>query len=492
MDHVERTVLRLVVGLVLMFAASGTVAQIGGAPPGALGKLGAASAVPRASAAPPQAPSRRARAATPDPRIVEALKRISPARIKATIEKLVSFHTRLSISPATPEAILAGRGIGAAREWIQAEFERYSKDCGGCLEVKTDRFTAQPNRRIPQPTEMANVYAVLRGTDPETAKRIYLVTGHYDSRASDTLDTQSFAPGANDDASGTAVSLECARVLSKYKFPATLIFLTVAGEEQGLIGSDHFARMAREQGWQIEGVLNNDIVGGDRSPGQDRNIVRVFSEGIPVTQAGKEDEIRHLRSLGHESDSPSRELARYIRQVARDYLTGRFGPKLVFRPDRYLRGGDHTSFNQQGYAAVRLTEYRENYAHQHQNVRTEKGIEYGDLPKHVDFDYVANVARLNAATLASLASSPAPPADVRLLTRELENDSTLTWSPSGGAAGYEILWRPTTAAEWESVEPVGNVTRATIDRSKDNVFFAVRAVGAKGHRSLPVVPRPER
>src|SRR5581483_6785452 len=278
MDHVERTVLRLVVGLVLMFAASGTVAQTGGAPAGALGKPGAASAVSRASAAPPQAPSRRARAATPDPRIVQALKRISPARIKATIEKLVSFHTRLSISPATPEAIAAGRGIGAAREWIQAEFERYSKDCGGCLEVKTDRFTAPPNRRIPQPTEMANVYAVLRGTDPESAKRIYLVTGHYDSRASDTLDTQSFAPGANDDASGTAVSLECARVLSNYKFPATLIFLTVAGEEQGLIGSDHFARMAREQGWQIEGVLNNDIVGGDRSPGQDRNIVRVFSE----------------------------------------------------------------------------------------------------------------------------------------------------------------------------------------------------------------------
>src|ERR1022692_1229264 len=389
-----------------------------------------------------------------DSRISAALQRVSAERIRANIEKLVGFGTRLTLSAQGPAAIAAGRGVGAAREWIKSEFERYSKDCGGCLEVKTDSFTEPVADRIPQPTEITNVYAVLRGTDAENAKRIVLVTGHYDSRPSDTLDVKADAPGANDDGSGTAVSLECARVLSKLKFPATIIFLTVAGEEQGLNGSHHFAKMAKEQVWNIEAVLNNDIVGGDKSAEQDHSVVRVFSEGVPA--AATEQDIRRIRGLGGESDSASRQLARYIAEVGRAYDAG-VKPMLVFRLDRYLRGGDAYSFNQQGFAAVRFTEFREDFHHQHQNVRTESGIEYGDVPKFVDYDYVAHVARLNAATLASLAAAPAPPANVHILTKDLENDSTLTWeaSPDGPAAEYEVLWRATTSPEWEHAQGVG-------------------------------------
>ncbi len=428
-----------------------------------------------------------------DSRISAALQQVSAERIRANIEKMASFGTRLTLSAQDPAAIAAGRGIGAAREWIKSEFERYAKDCGGCLEVKTESFTEPAGDRIPQPTVITNVYAVLKGTDAESAKRIVLVTGHYDSRPSDTLDVKADAPGANDDASGTAVSLECARVLSKLKFPATIIFLTVAGEEQGLNGSRHLAKVAKEQGWDIEAVLNNDIVGGDKSAEQDHAVVRVFSEGVPA--AATEREIQRIRDLGGESDSGSRQLARYIADVGRGYKDDvGVRPVLVFRLDRYLRGGDHYSFNQQGFTAVRFTEFREDFHHQHQDVRTESGIEYGDLAKFVDFDYVAHVARLNAATLASLALAPSPPAKVHLLTKDLENDSTLTWeAPSGGrAAEYEILWRATSSPEWEHVQKVGDVLRATLKLSKDNVIFAVRAVDAQGHRSLPVVPTPER
>ena len=424
-----------------------------------------------------------------DSQIAAALSQISAQRIQADIEKLVSFGTRLTLSAQDPSSIAAGHGIGAAREWIKSEFERYSKECGGCLEVKTDSFTEPAADRIPTPTEITNVYAVLKGTDPAQAKRIVLVTGHYDSRNSDTLDTKGDAPGANDDASGTAVSLECARVLSKMKFPATIIFLAVAGEEQGLNGSRHFAKMAKEQGWDLEAVLNNDIVGGDKSAEQDHSVVRVFSEGLPA--AASEQDIRRIRGLGGESDSGSRELGRYIAEIARMYDAG-LKPMLVFRLDRFLRGGDHSAFNQQGFSAVRFTEFREDFHHQHQNVRNENGIEYGDVPKFVDYEYVAHVARLNAATLASLAAAPGAPRNVHILTKDLENDSTLTWDASPGAAGYEVLWRATTSPEWERAQNFGNATRATLKLSKDNVIFAVTAVDADGHRSLPVVPVPER
>lgn len=424
-----------------------------------------------------------------DPKIAAALKEISADHIQATIEKLVSFGTRSTLSAQDSASIAAGRGIGAAREWIKSQFEADSKACGGCLEVKTDSFLESPAERIPQPTQITNVYAVLKGSDPESAKRIVLVTGHYDSRNSDNFNIKDDAPGANDDASGTAVSLECARVLSKLKFPATIIFLTVAGEEQGLNGSKHFAEMARQQGWAIEAVLNNDIVGGNKGPGQDLSVVRVFSEGVPA--AADEKQVNQIRDLGGENDSPSRQVARYIAEAGHTYDAG-VQALLIFRLDRYLRGGDHYSFNKQGFAAVRFTEYREEFTRQHQNVRTENGVEYGDVPKYVNFDYVASVARLNAATLASLASAPAPPAKVGVMTANLENDSTLKWEPSAGATGYEVLWRATSAPDWEHAKSVGNTTGATLQLSKDNVIFAVRAVDGQGHHSLAVVPAPQR
>ncbi len=428
---------------------------------------------------------------TPDRQIVAAMKDVSPQRIQQTIEKLVSFQSRHTLSSDAPAS--DGKGINAAADWIKSELESYSRACGGCLEVKTDEFTQETGNRIPKPTKLTNVYAILKGSDPANASRIILVSGHYDSRNSETNDATGASPGANDDGSGTAVSMECARVLSHHKFPATLIFLIVAGEEQGLYGSAHFAKMAKAQGWNIEAVLNNDIVGGDKTNGQDPHTVRVFSEGIPANAT--EAELKLIRSLGGENDGASRQLARYIASIAKEYLPPKeFHPLVVFRRDRYLRGGDHTSFNEQGFAAVRFTEFRENYDHQHQNVRTENGVEYGDLPKFVDYSYVANVARLNAATLATLASAPAPPAKVRVLTKVLVNDSTLVWEPSPGglASGYLVLWRDTGAPDWEHAQVFGNVTQATMPLSKDNVIFAVQATDASGHRSLPVVPAPER
>jgi hypothetical protein len=452
---------------------------------GAGGTLGLAQEMP-------QEPPRLAADKHTDSHIAEAIRQVSADHIRQTIEHLVSFGNRSTISAQDDESIKAGKGIGAAREWIKAEFERYAKDCDGCLEVKTDAFTEQPGERIRKPTEITNVYAVLRGSDPKQADRIVLVTGHYDSRNSNNFNGTDPAPGANDDGSGTAVSLECARVLSqaaaKLKFPATIVFLAVAGEEQGLYGSKHFAEVAKEQGWKIEAVLNNDIVGGNLGPGQDSSLVRVFSEGLPA--AASEYEIKRIQELGGESDSRSRELARYIADVGRSYDAG-VKPLLIFRLDRFLRGGDHYSFNQQGFAAVRFTEFREDFNHQHQTPRSENGIEYGDLLKFVDFDYVAHVARLNAATLASLASAPAPPANVKMLAKNLENDTTLTWDPSPGAVAYDVVWRSTSAADWEYAQTISGATRATLKVSKDNVIFAVRAVDAAGHRSLPVVPQPE-
>ncbi len=426
-----------------------------------------------------------------DKQIAAALTKVSAEHIRGNITRLVSFQNRSTLSAQDASSIAAGHGIGAARDWIKSEFESYSRDCGGCLEVKVDSFTESPAERIPKPTEITNVYAVLKGSDPDNAKRIVLVTGHYDSRNFDTFNITDPAPGANDDASGTAVSLECARVLSKMKFPGTIIFLTVAGEEQGLNGSKHFAQMAKAAGWNIEAVVNNDIVGGDRSPQQDASVVRVFSEGLPLSAT--ESELKTIRNLGGENDSASRELARYVAEASRTYGGG-VKPVLEFRLDRYLRGGDHISFNEEGFAAVRFTEYREDYNHQHQNVRTEKGISYGDLPEFVNFDYVANVARLNAATLASLAAAPGTPANVRLVAKQLENVSTLTWEPAPGGHGiaYEILWRDTSAPDWQHVQEVGDVTRATLPLSKDNVIFAVRAVDKEGHRSVPIVPTPDR
>jgi hypothetical protein len=443
------------------------------------GALGVLALSPAHAAAPAMAP---------DAAIAAAIGQISAERIEADISTLVGFGTRSTISSQSAESIAAGRGIGAARTWIKSELERYSRDCKGCLEVRTDAFSQPPADRIPTATEITNVYAVLKGVDPAEAHRVVLVTGHYDSRNSDPLDGAGDAPGANDDASGTAVSLECARVLSKLHFPGTIIFLAVAGEEQGLNGSQHFAQFARQNQWDVAAVLNNDIVGGDRGDQQKPQLVRVFSEGVPI--AADEAQIRAIRSVGAENDSPSRQLARYVAEVAQAYAPG-LNASLIFRPDRYLRGGDQTSFTKQGYAAVRFTEYRENYNHQHQNVRTENGTEFGDLPKFVDYAYIAHVAKLNAATLASLASAPPSPSHVSLRTTELENRSTLAWKPAVRAVNYEVLWRDTSNPVWTDAGSTG-ATNISLDLSKDNVIFAVRAIDSAGHVSLPAAATAER
>ena len=454
-----------------------------------------------------------------DPAIAGALGQVSPKRIEATIETLVSFGNRSTLSSMETD-LRPGTGVHAAADWIASEFARYSAECGGCLEVKRDVFTepgsTAPNSRIRKPTELTNVYAVLKGTDPAQAARRVLVTGHYDSRNSDNFNTRDPAPGANDDASGVAVSLECARVLSKLKFPATIVFVAVAGEEQGLNGSRHLAQLAKAEGWQLEAVLNNDIVGGDTTPGDtmaDKTAVRVFSEGVPASATP--EQVRAIERLGAEGDSPSRELARAIVDIGGSYfaagseraadpgpgrprsnvirLVPAFHPVLIFRSDRFLRGGDHTSFNEEGFTAVRFTEWRENFDHQHQNVRTEGGVEYGDLLKFVDFGYVANVARLNAAVLANLAAAPGVPQNVHILTQALDNNTDLTWeAPAGATTGtsYEVLWRASAEPAWTTVQGTGAETRVKLPVSKDNVVFGVRSVDAAGHRSIAVLPMP--
>jgi hypothetical protein len=457
-------------------------------------------------------------AAPVDKQVAEALKGISPAEIEKTIATLVTFHNRSTISSMDTD-LPKGEGVTAAADWIESELKRYAAECNGCLEVKRDTFTEPPQTgarpRIVKPTTISNVYAILRGSDPAQAQRMILVTGHYDSRNTDIMDSHGAAPGANDDASGVAVSLACAHALSKLKLPATLVFVAVAGEEQGLNGSAHLAKLAKSEGWQLEAVLNNDIVGGNTTPGdtlQDKSAVCVFSESIPASATPAEQSA--ILRLGYESDSPSREEARAIADVARSYerVLGPvkagakteydFHPVMEFRPDRFLRGGDHTSFNQQGFAAVRFTEWREDFNHQHQNVRTENGVEYGDLLKFVDFDYVARVARLNAAAMATLAAAPPAPANVHVVVQSLDNNTTHSWTAGPGApeqTGYEVVWRELAAPDWQRSAPVGDSSRGsdggysiTLPVSKDNVIFGVRAVDRAGHRSVAVVPTPAR
>jgi len=457
---------------------------------------------------------RTAGPAPADPAIVKVLSAIDPSRIEQTIQTLVGFGTRNTLT-SMDTGLPPGQGIEAAADWIAGQFAQIAQACGGCLEVKRDTFIADPAsgqswaKRVPRPTRITNIYAIMRGSDPAQARRMYLVTGHYDSINSNVFkswgDTSGAAPGANDDASGVAVSLECARALSTLHLPATLVFAAVAGEEQGLVGSAHLAHLAREEGWQLEAVLNNDIVGGNTTPGdmlQLKDRVRVFSEGVPLGATPEQE--RRIRGLGEENDSPSRQLSRAIADTARTY----FGPQsdapftasLISRPDRYGRGGDHTSFNREGFAAVRFTEWREDFNHQHQDVvRPATGSQepvLGDLTEFVDFKYVAKVARLNAAVLATMAASPGEPVKVRIDSRMLDNGTTLMWESAPGKADhYEISWRETTAQDWQYAENVaapsaGGPITITLPVSKDNVIFGVRAVDAAGHRGLIVAPDP--
>lgn len=422
----------------------------------------------------------------PNPEIAKMVKEVSVKNIEATIRKLVSFGTRNTLS----EQDNPTRGVGAARDWLYAEFQKISADCGGCLDVQKQAFVQPKSARVAEPTTLTNVFAVLKGTTDPT--RVYVVSGHYDSMCTSPTDAKCDAPGANDDASGTAVSLELARVMSKQKFDATIVFMTVPGEEQGLLGAAYYAEQAKINKVNIEAMFTNDIVGGVTSQknSPNRNRVRIFSEGVPSSETEQEAGTR--RSVGGENDSASRQLARYIKEQSDRYLK-KFSPWLIYRRDRYLRGGDHIPFVERGFSAVRITESDEDYTHQHQNVRTENGIFYGDTPEFVDFEYVANVGRVNLIALASLASAPAKPKGVGIVTARLTNDTDLKWdaSPDADLAGYEVVWRDTTAAEWTNSVFVGNVLTYTAKAmSKDNYFFGVRAVDKAGNKSPVVYPRP--
>lgn len=424
----------------------------------------------------------------PNAEIQKMLKEVSAKRIEADILKLVSFGTRNTLS----EQDNPTRGIGAARDWIFSEFQKISNDCGNCLEVEKQTFLQPKANRIPEPTNLTNVIATLKGTTNPT--RVYIVSGHYDSMCSSPTDAKCDAPGANDDASGTAAVIELARVMSKMKFDATIIFMTVPGEEQGLLGAAYFAQQALEKKMDIEGMFTNDIIGGAMSfkNAANRQTVRVFSEGVPSNETEQQANTR--RGTGGENDSASRQMARFIKESAEIY-SPKFSVMMVYRRDRYLRGGDHIPFVERGFTAIRITETNEDYNHQHQNVRTENNVFYGDTPEYVDFGYVANVTKVNAASLARLALAPARPKNAGMVTTRLGNDTELKWDASTETdiAGYEIVWRDTTSAVWTNSQNVGNVTSFVMKAmSKDNYFFGVRAVDKAGNKSPVSFPRPVR
>ncbi len=416
---------------------------------------------------------------------------VSAQNIETIVRKLVSFKTRHTLSDTTSKTT----GIGAARNWIKSELEHYAATSNGRMKVEFDTFTQPAGGRIGKPTVLKNVLAILRGTDPNDT-RIYMVSGHYDSRVNNVMDSASVAPGAVDDASGTAVSMEIARVMAKRSFPATIIFMAVAGEEQGLNGSTNVAKRAKAEKWNVDAMLNNDIVGntyGMENGIQNNTNVRVFSEGVPSTVNGDARALASLINNGGENDSPSRQLARYIKEVAERYVS-HLDVKMVYRRDRFLRGGDQTPFLQNGFTAVRFTEMNEDFNRQHQNIRKEKGVDYGDLPEFADYDYIQKVARMNLSVLANLAMAPAQPQNVGVSTSGLTNKTTLKWStPETGKkpAGYYILMRETISPYWEKkIFVTGN--EYTSDYSKDNYFFAVQSVDADGHESLAVYPKPIR
>ncbi|MBI1746456.1 MAG: M28 family peptidase [Acidobacteria bacterium] len=440
-----------------------------------------------------------------DPLIEKFVADISAERMQETVETLVGFNSRNSASAMDHPT----QGVGAAARWIRAQFEEYSRAGGGRLKVDFDEFDQAVTRLKNQKLHFINVVATLPGRHPD---RRIVVGGHYDSlvlaRAparppSDApptrVDPNSFQPGANDDASGTAAVLELARVMSAYEFEATIIFIAFAGEELGLIGSRHWAKQAKQKGWIIEAMIANDIIGNIEGGNGliDNGSMRVFSEGVPTAETAKEKEVR--QAVGGEVDSPSRQWARYVKEKAEAYVPT-MHIRLIFRRDRYRRGGDHIPFNEEGYAAVRFTEANENYTRQHERVREENGVRYGDVPEKVSFPYAAQVTRVNAAALASLALAPAPPADVAIWGAG-QYDTTLRWTASSDdrIAGYNILLRDTEAPLWQrkiflpkaalSVEN-GTITHRLKNITIDNYFFAVQAVDGKGNESLPIFPSP--
>lgn len=451
-----------------------------------------------------------ARAAAPlDPVVRQILADISVERIERRIRTLVAFETRHTQSETQSDT----RGIGAARRWIERELRECSRAAGGALRVEMQSHIEPAGRRLSQPTELVNVVATLPGTSVAAGReRILIVSGHYDSRNSDVNDAVGASPGANDDASGTAVSMELACVMAQHRFDATLVFMAVPGEEQGLLGAAQFAREARRRNLNIEAMITNDIVGSPRGDfGQhDPKRLRLFADGVdPLLRAlvasqanaspSEEDQriytalrenLQPIALAGGGEDLPTHQLGRHLKAAGEQYLPG-FTVQLIQRRDRYLRGGDHLPFLERGFSAVRFTEPFENFRHQHQNLRTEEGVRYGDLPEFVDFAYVADVARINAAGLATLALAPPPPRQVRLDATELTNSSLLVWEPSPEAAGYRVVWRSTDSAVWQHSRDVGKATRALLEGiSKDNVIFGVMALSERGHPSLAVYPLP--
>jgi hypothetical protein len=420
-----------------------------------------------------------------DARIRQIVAGVSAARVEADIRRMAAFGTRHTMSDTVSQT----RGIGASRRWLYAEFQRISQQCGGCLEVRYvgEVIPANPQGRIRVPTNVVNVVAIQRGqTDPT---RHVLITGHYDSRVNDVMDATSDAPGANDDASGVAAALEAARVLSKHRFDATLVYGALAGEEQGLLGGEIMARFAKANGWRIAGVLNNDIIGNTRGQtgASGNTTARVFAPGIaPDAPAA---ELRRYLYSGGELDTPSRQLARYVDRVADQYVND-LDVQMIYRLDRFGRGGDQTPFFLAGYPAVRITETFEDYTRQHQNVRVENGIRYGDTPDMVDYPYVAKMTSLNAAALASLAWAPAAPDSVTVAGGVSPN-TVLRWKAvdAPDLAGYRVYWRLPTEATWTRSRWVGNVTEATLENVIiDNYFFGVVAVDREGHESIAVYP----
>lgn len=431
------------------------------------------------------------KAASPgfDPRIYEIVSSVSAERIEQDIRKLVGFGTRHTLS----DTLSRTRGIGAARRWIRAEFERISQACGGCLEVSYQRSLVRGgvSARIPEDTWVVNVIAIQRGR--AFPDRYVIMSGDIDSRVSDPLDSTSDSPGANDNASGMAGTIEAARVLSKYRFDKTVVYAGLSGEEQGLFGGQHMARVAKEGGWTIEAVLNNDMIGNIEGIDGviENNTFRVFSEPTPVTET--EEERRRRRFTGGEVDGPSRQLARYVDRMTDIYMKN-LDAVMIYRLDRFGRGGHHRPFNDLGFPGVRIMETHENYTRQHQDLRVEGGIRYGDVIEGVNFDYAAKLTGVNAATLAALAWAPPPPRDVTI-SGAVSPSTTLSWErvDSPNLAGYKVYWRETTAPQWVHWRYVGDATEYTLEGIViDNYLFGVAAVGRDGNESTVVFPKRAR
>ena len=420
-----------------------------------------------------------------DPEIDKMVKEVSADSLQAYINKMVSLGTRNTLSTQSN----VDRGIGIAREWVLGKFNEFAKRSGGRLTafIDTTMYKAD-NRRVSRDIILGNVVATLKGTDPSD-KRIFLISGHLDNMRSSPTDSTGDAPGANDDGSGSAAVLECARIMSQHSFPATILFVTVSGEEQGLLGAYYMARKAKKEGWIIEADLNNDIMGSNNSSETkiiDNTRIRVFSEGLSVLDTGRI--AINIRNLGLENDGRARQLARYVKEIGERYVEN-LEIVMVYRNDRFLRGGDHTPYVENGFAAVRITEMNENYYHQHQDVRKENGIQYGDLPEFMDFEYLRKNTAMNLSNLANLAKAPAKPEEVRVEVRKLSNYTSLSWKTpvSGKVKGYYILMRETTSAFWQK-KFFTTETSYTLPFSKDNYFFAIQSVNETGNESLAVVP----